>query len=150
MSTQKASNKWKADSKLTVVMSAEQKETYIIVDGVHRYYALARHIERSEARGQGTFMHEFDIPAIILRSETPQAVLTADAAAVNYQGTAQVSMSYLDNCVAVRCAEAGVKHSLKHSCPNSGSRFVHGDKTMTPIMLRSLNTCINTCSLLSL
>ena len=70
-------NKWKADSKLTVVMSAEHKDTYIIVDGVHRYYALARHIERSEARGQGTFMHEFDIPAIILRSETPQSVLTA-------------------------------------------------------------------------
>ena len=90
-------NKWKADSKITVVESGAGDGQYSIVDGVHRYYSLSRLIEAQ----YGIFTKHFQIPAIILKAGTPPGVLAAYAAAVNYQGSAQVIMSYLDNCLAV-------------------------------------------------
>ena len=90
--------KWSPSSLLTVrAKSTPEGRRYSVVDGTHRFLAVAELISRTE---QG-FSREYPLPALVLRETTPDHVCAAIAAILNRQTSCHAPMTFLDHVVGL-------------------------------------------------
>lgn len=110
-------------TKQILCVQGETDEDYYLVDGVHRWMAVRWNVF------QNKFPYEWSIPCVVLKRDTPDYLIIAEAGKQNTANEMFVQMTFADKIIWTRGIFFGLLSKRVDQPADSEKRFVASDFT---------------------